>query len=877
MTKQTEKDTKVTPMMAQYLSAKQEHPDYLLFYRMGDFYELFFDDAVAASKTLDIMLTKRGKHLGEDIPMCGVPIHSYESYLARLVKAGYKVAICEQMETPEEAKKRGYNACVRREIIRLVTPGTLTEDTLLESDKHNYLLVAFQDASHVGLAWADMSTGDFFTQSVQPNEFISSLERLNPGEIIVSEAMDRPETFEKPLLEYRFITTAWPDARFSFINSKERLEKTFGVMTMDAFGAFTRAEVTAAGTLLDYIFLTQKGNLPQLKQPTRLNEDRLMGIDATTRRSLELFKSVSGDRGGKSLYQIMNKTMTHAGARLFAEFLSSPIKDVDEINMRLECVDYFTREHEVRANARGCLKGLPDLERALSRLLMDRGGPRDLAVIRDVLDIIPKFRLCFAHTDIPETFRFYMDEMGFPDELVDTLKQALRWELPALARDGDFIMKGYNAGLDQLRYFKDHSRKIMADMQAKYTEKTGISNLKLTFNNVLGYFIEVPARFMAKMQEPELGFIHRQSLANVVRFTTEELMNLENSLRDGDEKMLAFELRLYNELVDMVKAQVEDIRRAGYALAFFDVMASLGELAVQNNYCRPTVDYSLVFDIQEGRHPVVEESLKESQTPFAPNDCHLDDEKGRLWLLTGPNMAGKSTFLRQNALIAIMAQAGSFVPAKSAHIGVVDKVFSRVGASDDLARGQSTFMVEMVETATILNQATERSLVILDEIGRGTATFDGLSIAWAVVEYLHDKTQSRTIFATHYHELTALNETLANLSLHTMMIKEWNDEVVFLHAVGDGAVDKSYGIHVGKLAGLPPVVISRAEQILSSLESKKAKTQSLTDDLPLFSAVLEKEEPKESAVEKELSFINPDNMTPRDALDTLYKLKSLAK
>lgn len=879
MTKQTEKvtkESKVTPMMAQYLKTKQEHPDYLLFYRMGDFYELFFEDAVTASKALDITLTKRGKHEGKDIPMCGVPFHAYESYLARLVKAGYKVAICEQLESPEEAKKRGQKSCVRRDVIRLVTPGTLTEDTLLESDKHNYLLVAFQDATHVGLAWADLSTGDFFTQSVLPNEFISTLERLNPGEIILPDTLDSSEAFEEPLMEYRFITTIWPNVRFSYLNSKDRLEKAFDVHTLEAFGAFTRAELTAAGVLLEYIFLTQKGNLPNLKKPTRLNEERLMSIDASTRRSLELFKSSSGDRNGKSLFQIMNKTMTHPGARLLADFLAAPIKDVDEINSRLECVDFFVNAGEVRTKARDMLKGLPDLDRALSRLLIGRGGPRDLAVIRDTLKIIPNFRLLYAQSMVPETLRFYMDEMGFPDELVDTLKQALRWELPLLARDGNFVAKGYHAGLDELRYLKDHSRKVLADMQAKYTNMTGIQNLKINYNNILGYFVEVPARYLQKMSEPKMGFIHRQTMVNSVRFTTEELMNLENRLKDAEDKMLTFELRIFDQLVEMVKAWTERIRRAGYALAFFDVMSSLGELAVRNNYCRPVVDYSLVFDVQQGRHPVVEASLKEAQVPFAPNDCRLDEEKGRLWLLTGPNMAGKSTFLRQNALIAIMAQAGSFVPAKSAHIGVVDKVFSRVGASDDLAKGQSTFMVEMVETATILNQATNRSLVILDEIGRGTATFDGLSIAWAVVEYLHDKTQCRTIFATHYHELTALKDQLENLSLHTMLIKEWQDEVVFLHAVGDGAVDKSYGIHVGKLAGLPAVVIKRAEQILKSLENKKVKTQTLADDLPLFSAVLEKEEPSVSPVQKELMFINPDMMSPKEALDALYRLKELA-
>ncbi len=878
MINQTEKENKthkITPMMAQYLKTKQEYSDYLLFYRMGDFYEMFFDDAVIASKVLDINLTKRGKHLGEDIPMCGVPFHAYESYLARLVKSGYKVAICEQMETPEEAKKRGSSSCVKRDVIRIVTSGTLTEDTLLESDKHNYLLVVFQDATHVGLAWADMSTGDFYTQSILPGNLMSVLERLNPGEIIVPDNLDQNEELKTPLDEYRYITTTLSNVRFSYMNSKERLEKTFHVFTMDSFGSFTRAEITAAGTLLDYIFLTQKGVFPNLKQPLRLNEERLMGIDATTRRSLELFKSLSGDKKGKSLFQVMNKTTTHAGARLLAEFLSAPIKDVDEINSRLECVSFFVHENEIRQKLRDILKELPDMDRALSRLLIGRGGPKDMAIVRDTLKIIPNLRLLFAHAIVPETLIFYMSEMGFQDELVDTLQQALRWELPISTKEGNFISKGYNKGLDELRYLKEHSRKVLADLQVRYIQKTDISSLKITYNNILGYFIEVPARFFAKMSQPEMNFIHRQTLATTVRFTSEDLMNLEKSLSEAEEQMLAIELRLFNDLLDMIKARIENIRRASYALSFFDVVSALGELAVQNNYCRPTIDASLAFDIQKGRHPVVEEALKDQQIPFSANNCSLEGETGRLWLLTGPNMAGKSTFLRQNALIAIMAQMGSFVPAQSAHIGIVDKVFSRVGASDDLARGQSTFMVEMVETASILNQSTDKSLVILDEIGRGTATFDGLSIAWAVVEYLHDKIQCRTIFATHYHELTALKEQLKNLSLHTMMIKEWNDEVVFLHTVADGAVDKSYGIHVGKLAGLPQVVVKRAEQILQSLENEKKKNQSITDDLPLFSCVLEKEEPELSPLQQELMFVNPDNLSPKEALDVLYRLKKL--
>lgn len=870
-----EKEQKITPMMEQYLAVKEQNPDYLLFYRLGDFYELFFDDAVKASAALDIALTKRGKHLGQDVPMCGVPYHSYESYLARLVQKGYKVAICEQMETPEEAKKRGSNATLNRQVVRLVTAGTLTEDVLLEAKKHNYLLVAVLDGADVGLAWADMSTGDFYTQLVPLTDLENTLARLEPSEIIRSLAHCNNYAFNKVMTRFMDNLSSLPDARFSYLNAKERLEKTYGVKTMDAIGKFSRSEVIAAGVLLDYITLTQKSDLCSLKMPVCQNESDLMQIDASTRRSLELFHSVSKERGARCLYQIMDKTLTGAGGRLFAEYLSSPQTDVKVINERLDGVQFFINENDLREKIRETLKKLPDVERSLSRLSLGRGGPRDLGCLRDAMLALPHVINIFLRADLPVHIKKALDSITDFSDLSETLKDALEPDLPVFTREGNFISKGFHPGLDQLKEFRDDSGMVITEMQTRYSRELEIPNLKISYNNLLGWFVEVNAKFATKLiNNPKLGFIHRQSLSNSVRFTTKELSDIETQLRGAGDKIKAFEEQIFADLVQQTLQRRHDLMLASRALADLDVSAGLAELAIQKNYCHPVVDNSHIFEIQGGRHPVVEDALSREHQSFSANDCLLNDNDN-LWLLTGPNMAGKSTFLRQNALIAIMAQMGSFVPATTAHIGVIDKVFSRVGASDDLAHGQSTFMVEMVETATILNHATEKSLVILDEIGRGTATFDGLSIAWSVMEYLHDHNQCRTIFATHYHELTALKSKLDRMSLHQMMTKEWNDEVVFLHTVGEGAVDKSYGIHVGKLAGLPAVVVKRAEQILEKLEKQNTHTTTIVDDLPLFSSVVQKEEQSQSKAEELLRSINPDNLSPKEALDKLYDLKSL--
>ncbi len=873
----------LTPMMAQYLEVKRQYPDCLLFYRMGDFFELFFEDAINAAAALDITLTKRASK-GEDVPMCGVPWHSHEAYLARLIKQGYKVALCEQVETPAEAKARdGYKALVRRDVVRVVTQGTLTEDTLLEKNSNNYLSALVEIGGSMGFAWLDLSTGDFTLQPVPVKDLAATLARVAPGEILISERLTQNDSLFETLAEWKAQLTVQPHSRFDSENARKRLEALFGVATLDSFGGFSRAEITAAGALIDYVELTQKGRFPRLSAPRQLALGTVMEIDAATRRNLELTQTMTGERNG-SLLATIDMTMTGAGARLLARQIALPLTEPAAINARLDAVAFFVAAPALREHCRRQLRQCADIERGLARISLGRGGPRDLAAIRDTLAQAIELSKAMAGADaLPvllsnaaASFR----QWGSHHPLIDQLQRALAQDLPMLARDGGFIAHGFSPQLDELKALRDNSRQHMAQLQAAYVRESGVGTLKIKHNNVIGYFIECSTTHADKLLGNTL-FIHRQTLATAARFTTVELTELERKISEAADRALALELEIFEMLSGEVLQAGETIAATAAALAQTDVAAALAELAVSQNYCRPVIDDSLAFDIKGGRHPVVEAALKRSNQPFIANNCVLADT-ARLWLLTGPNMAGKSTFLRQNAIIALMAQMGSFVPATAAHIGVVDRLFSRVGAADDLARGRSTFMVEMVETATILHQATARSLVILDEIGRGTATFDGLSLAWATLEYLHEQTACRGLFATHYHELTALAESLQHLSCHSMKVREWKDNVVFLHEVGPGTADRSYGIHVAKIAGLPPAVIARAESVLSALEKGKAghaKPADIARDLPLFSqvqAATTAPAPPHPAIAA-LAAVNPDALTPREALDVLYALKEKLK
>ena len=881
-------DGRVTPMMEQYIEIKAANPDCLLFYRMGDFYEMFFDDAETASRALGIMLTKRGKHMGADIPMCGVPVERADDYLHRLIALGHRVAVCEQLEDPAEARKRGNKSVVRRDVVRLVTPGTLTEDTLLDAKRNNYLLaVARARPSSAGedarfaLGWIDISTGEFRITECDRLSLPAEIARLEPSEIIVSDALFA----DADLVPYwRTLPAVTPLTRdvFDSASAERRLTSFFAVATSEAFGTLSRLELTAAAACVTYVERTQIGKRPPLSPPLREAASATMAIDQATRGNLELMRTLSGERRG-SLLESIDRTVTSAGSRLLAQRLSAPLTDPAAVARRLDAVASFVEHGPARADTRSRLQAAPDLARALARLAVGRGGPRDLAAIRDgVLAAAELTRALVSLKDTPVEIADALQSCRRPDGMLAAeLSAALAAELPAFKRDGGFVREGYDASLDETRGLRDESRRVVAALQARYSEETGIRALKIRHNNVLGYFVEVTAQHGDKLLAAPLNatFIHRQTLAGQVRFTTTELGALEAKIASAAEHALGLELDIFERLVTGVIAQSAPIKECAEALGSLDVASALAHLAAERDYARPQVDDSHDFVIAGGRHPVVEQALARDGTPFVANDCDLsppkDAESGRIWLITGPNMAGKSTFLRQNALIAILAQMGSFVPAKQAQIGVVDRLFSRVGAADDLARGRSTFMVEMVETAAILNQAGARSLVILDEIGRGTATFDGLSIAWATVEHLHDVNKCRALFATHFHELTALAARLDRLHNATVRVKEWQGDVVFLHEVIAGSADHSYGIQVAKLAGLPARVIERARLVLAKLEQEDRAAPKGFEDLPLFAAPYKpSQQPQDDALALVVAALNPDEMSPRQAMEALYMLKA---
>ena len=887
-----------TPMMAQYLSIKATiDPQTILFYRMGDFYEMFFEDSVNAAAALDIALTKRGKHEGVDIPMCGVPVHAAETYLQRLIKKGFRVAVCEQTENPAEAKKRGYKAIVRREIVRLVTPGTLTEDTLLDARSGNIIAcIAVTRAGETALAWADISVGSFEVCAIANERLGTELATLNPREIILSETLYQDPEHRDVLENSKASLTPISDVKFNARSAETRIKSRYKIGALDGFGDFSKPEIIATGVMLDYLELTQAGGEVQLSPPKRRHASTYMSIDPATRASLEIDRSLTSGTKKGSLLSVIDKTISGPGARLLAAQLSKPLLDPAAINTRLDAVSYFVDAREARENVREQLKQTGDPARSLSRLMLTRGGPRDLLAIASALLIGELLGAYFAAHDqqaLPQNLSTALVDLSLAQRpelaaFVRDIGKAVKTDPPMLARDGGFINTGWRPELDEVLKLRGDSRRVIAGLQAKYAKLTGVQSLKIKHNNVLGYFIDVtPKHGNVLLSGPHKEeFIHRQTLVSGIRFTTPELIDLDAQISGAADKALAIELEIFEGFTAKLHGLSEQVRSAAFALAQVDVMSGLAHWAMLAKAVRPKVNNGLRFHIEGGRHPVVEAALaQDGATPFTANDCLLDagDKTGdtRLTLITGPNMAGKSTYLRQNALMFILAQAGCFVPAQSAEIGIADALFSRVGASDDLSRGRSTFMTEMIETAAILNQAGPRTFVILDEIGRGTSTFDGLSIAWATTEHLLTINKCRALFATHYHELTELVENLAHAGNACLRAKEWDGDLVFLHDIRKGAADKSYGVQVAKLAGLPAAAVTRAREVLDRLEADADNNKSALGDpnalggLPLFSAPPPPAKAKPSKIDLAITALDVDTLSPRDALDLLYELKNL--
>ncbi|GAA0591105.1 DNA mismatch repair protein MutS [Craurococcus roseus] len=881
-----------SPAMAQWFAAKAQHPDALLFFRMGDFFELFFADAEAASEALGLALSFRGEHRGQRVPMCGVPAHAHEAHLARLIRRGFRVAVCEQMETPEEAKKRKAST-LRREVVRLVTPGTVTEDALLEAARPAWLLaLAPGEGGAVGAAWLDVSTGAFETESLPAAADLPGLlARLEPAELLAPPDL----AAVLPALAGERATEAVPPR-----DAPGLVAAAYGVATLDGFGAYTAAEVSAAAMALDYVRTTQRGGpeaLAHLSRPMPRGTKGVLQMDAATRRSLEILRSERGDTRD-CLLGAVDRTLTAAGGRELASRLACPLAEAGPVLARHDAVAALLASAPLRTAVRDALRGAPDMARALGRLSLDRFAPRDLAAIRDGLGraAAGAAALEAAGPALPPLLREAAAALRPEPDPAPELGRALVETLPARLDDPGLVAAGYDGQLDGLRRLRDDARGAIAAMQLDLAQAWGVASLKVRHHQQFGYLAEVPAAAGEKLlrEAPKgaagpLAPVHRQTMANGHRFTCAALADLDRKLAEAGDAAAKRERQIARHLRGLCLGAAAGIGGAAAALAEVDVHAAAAALAAEGGWCRPEiVEDRPDFAVTAGRHPVVAAALARAGTKagggaFVPNDCDLSPGR-RVCLLTGPNMAGKSTFLRQNALVAVLAQTGMFAPAESARLGLVDRLFSRVGAADDIAGGRSTFMVEMAETAAILNQAGPRSLVVLDEVGRGTATWDGLAVAWAVLEALHDRLRCRTIFATHFHELTALAGRLPELSLSTMRVREWRGQVVFLHSVGAGAAERSWGLHVARLAGVPKAVLARAGAVLEALEERARGLEPLSEELPLLSraaAPAVEPEPEEVSEGRHhpaleaLAVLDPDALSPREAQEALYRLRSM--
>ena len=913
-----EQEARPTPMLAQYFKVKETHPDCLIFFRMGDFFELFFEDAEIAAPILQIQLTHRGSHKGKPVLMCGVPARAVESYLARLIREGHRVALCDQVEGAEQAKRRGGKQVVRREVVCLVTPGTLLEDSLLEARRNNHLVALARERGTWGVAWADISTGGFFTRKFAAKQsemakLAGLLVRLEASEILIARNLlpqenspqenspqEESATNKKDALltlspalvrDWQKHFTLLEDSQVSAKAGERRLSAHFKTSDLSAFGDFTRPELAAAGALLDYALATSaisnKHGGSLLRPPTPEAESDTLQMDAATRRNLELVRGANGTRAG-SLLACLDRTTTAGGARLLNAWLSAPLTDLDAISARQDLVAWFLPQSTLTSKLCESLKQLPDLERAVARLGSGRGGPRDLAAVAAGLcqaqQIAERLSNAESTEPLPALGKQAIDRLAVLEELSDALKRAVIDNPPLAVRDGDFVRQGYDPRLDSLRSLRDDGARQIAVLQEKYVRASGVASLRVRHNRILGYYIEVPVSqaekfslFTKSFDKPisdaqqdaqQDYFRHRQTMANAVRYGSLALEQLERDLTQAEARVASLQEEIFSLLTEAVRTETQTLAGVASAVAETDCLLSFALIARAENWVRPLVEDSRVFLVAQARHPVVESARQAEDQPFVANDCALQDGQ-RLWLLTGPNMAGKSTFLRQNALLVVLAQAGAFVPAKSLRLGRVRRLFSRVGAADDLARGRSTFMAEMLETATILNLACPEDFIILDELGRGTATHDGLSLAWATLEHLHHQSGARTLFATHYHELTKLAEDLPHCYAATMAVREWQGEIIFLHKVRAGVAEGSYGLHVAALAGVPQPVLTRAAGLLADFEAGKIPKVAL-QTAPVIAKQV-------SPALRALLDLAPDSLSPKDALDALYALQSLAR
>ena len=870
---------KLSPMMQEYCKTKEEYKDCILFYRLGDFYEMFFDDALLVSKELELTLTGKDCGLEERAPMCGIPFHAADTYINRLIERGHKVAICEQVEDPKKAK-----GLVKRAVIRVVTPGTTLDATSLDESKNNYLMSIVSIADRFGCAIADITTGDcFLTEVPNSQKLVDEINKFSPAEIICNDSFFMSGVDTDDLKERLGICIFSLDAwYFDDDTCRKELREHFHVTNLEGLGISDYdSGIIAAGALFLYLKETQKTALSQMTTIRPYTAERYMLIDSSSRRNLELVETLREKQKRGSLLWVLDKTKTAMGARTLRSFVEQPLIDAEEINRRLEALEELNEKPMLRDEIREYLNPVYDLERLVSRISFKSANPRDMVAFASSLEMIPYIKQVLKDFQAPILKEIYED-MDSLEDITDLIKHAIVDEPPLAQKDGGIIREGFNEDVDKFRSARTDGKKWLTELETKERERTGIKSLKIKYNRVFGYALEVTNTFKERVPE---NYIRKQTLANAERYITEELKNLENMILGAEDKLYALEYELFSNVRDKVGQEVIRIQRTAKAIAGLDVFASLALVAERNHYVRPKVNEGGIIDIKGGRHPVVEQMIDNDM--FIANDTYLDNTKKRVSIITGPNMAGKSTYMRQTALIVLMAQIGSFVPADKAVVGIVDRIFTRVGASDDLASGQSTFMVEMTEVANILRNATAKSLLILDEIGRGTSTFDGLAIAWAVIEHISNTKLcgAKTLFATHYHELTELEGKLSGVTNYCIAVKEKGDDIVFLRKIVKGGADKSYGIQVAKLAGVPDSVINRAKELVEELSDaditaavkdlaspkKKPKVEMDMAQMSLFDTV------QDNDIIEELKGIDIGNLTPMEALNTLYNLQNKIK